>query len=114
MCNTGAEETIDHLFFTCSFARQCWTRININWDLSLNLEDRFIDAKQRNGVDFFTEAAMIASWELWKIRNDKIFDRQPVCITRWFCNFKNQGLLHSIRFKAGLRLAFHFWLDAFS
>ena len=30
MCNTGAAETINHLFFTCPFARQCWAKINIS------------------------------------------------------------------------------------
>jgi len=30
MCSIGAVETIDHLFFTCPFARQCWAKINIS------------------------------------------------------------------------------------
>lgn len=28
LCNTGIEEDVDHLFFDCSFARQCWSYIN--------------------------------------------------------------------------------------
>ena len=88
MCNTGAAETINHLFFTCPFARQCWAKININWNLSLNLEDRLLEAKQRSEAEFFTEATLIESWELWKIRNDKIFDRQVASCNSWFCNFK--------------------------
>jgi hypothetical protein len=42
MCETREEETIEHLFFTCPFARQCWATLNFVWDHSLNLHDRFI------------------------------------------------------------------------
>jgi hypothetical protein len=27
MCNSGAEETIDHLFFDCPFAKECWAML---------------------------------------------------------------------------------------
>ena len=114
MCTTGADETIEHLFFNYPFADQCWAKININWDLTLNLEDRLLQGMQNNGLEFFMEASMIATWEIWKIRNDKIFNRGNPSINRWFCNFKSQCLLQSIRFKADLRSAFCYWLDAFS
>lgn len=89
MCNTGEEETIEHLFFSCPFAVQCWNKLNFTWDLSLGLKDRLAQAKQDCGLAFFTEASMIAAWELWKIRNDKIFDRRESTQDRWFCNFKS-------------------------
>jgi hypothetical protein len=114
MCSLREDGTIEHLFFTCSFAVQCWNRLNFTWDLSLNLEDRLSQARQYSGLQFFTEAAMIAAWELWKIRNDKIFNRSTPSQDRWFYNFKNQCMLQSARFKADLRSAFCFWLDAFT
>ena len=114
LCSTNNEENLEHLFFTCPFVRQCWAKINLNWNLSLSLEDKISDAKQRSGLDFFTEATLIASWELWKIRNDKVFGRQDACCNRWFCNFKKQCLVQSVRFKVDLRSSFCFWLDAFS
>jgi hypothetical protein len=40
MCNTGAEETIEHLFFDCPFAQECWAVIHFDWDVSLQLLDR--------------------------------------------------------------------------
>ena len=88
MCDIGEEETIDHLFFTCPFATQCWSSIHFNWNNQLSLEDRLIDAQSTHNLPFFTEATMIAAWELWKLRNDKIFERQAASFSRWFCNFK--------------------------
>jgi hypothetical protein len=112
--NDTLNETIEHMFFYCSFARDCWTKLNFTWDLSLSLGDRIIQAKNSNGLDFFIEAALIAAWELWKVRNDKTFNRHEPTVSRWFCNFKRQSLLHSARFMTDLRSSFCFCLDAFS
>jgi hypothetical protein len=30
MCDASAEEIVEHLFFTCSFARGYWSKINLN------------------------------------------------------------------------------------
>jgi len=76
MCNQGAEEDIDHLFFTCPFVVQCWTSINFSWDVSLPLAERLMRANEVHALDFFVEASLIAAWELWKLRNDKIFQRR--------------------------------------
>lgn len=53
-------------------------------------------------------------WEIWKLRNDKVFNNGPAHIDVWFRNFKNHCLLQSLRFKDDLRSAFCFWLDAYS
>ena len=37
MCDSKEEETIEHLFFECQFAKECWATINFVWDLSLPL-----------------------------------------------------------------------------
>jgi hypothetical protein len=44
MCDSGEEETIDHLFFDCEFAKECWAIIHIDWDMSLPLLDRYTQA----------------------------------------------------------------------
>jgi hypothetical protein len=37
MCETREEESIEHVFFTCPFATQCWTTIDFTWDQALYL-----------------------------------------------------------------------------
>jgi hypothetical protein len=53
MCETGGLETINHLFFDCTFARQCWSIILFHWDMSLGIEDRFLKAIREHVIPFF-------------------------------------------------------------
>jgi hypothetical protein len=114
MCAAGSLETIEHLFFECCFAQDCWSKLEINWDISLNPLDRFIEARSTHQLPFFTEASLIAAWELWKVRNDKVFARRDPTLALWWSNFKSQCLLQSVRFKVELRSSFCVWLDVFS
>ena len=72
-----------------------------------------MDRSQLN-LPFFTQIVLIASWELWKIRNDRIFNNCRVSFNLWFTNFRNQCLLQSFRFKENIRCSFWFLLDAMS
>jgi hypothetical protein len=114
MCNTGALETIEHLFFDCPFAKECWATIGITWDESLQLQERLFQARSVHTFPCFTEAALIAAWELWKLRNDKVFQRRDPSPAVWLIKFKSQCNLQSVRFKDDLRTSFCVWLDAFS
>lgn len=114
MCNAGVLETIDHLFFDCPFAQDCWASIGITWDNSLQLLDRISQAQTTHSIPSFTEAALIAAWELWKLRNDKVFQRKNPSRDIWISNFKHQGRLQSVRFSDDLRSSFCVWFDAFS
>jgi hypothetical protein len=114
LCDTGLEEDIDHLFFDCPFAVQCWNSINFTWDTSLPMLERLAAASNTRNLEFFTEASLIAAWELWKVRNDKVFQRRDPTFAIWLANLKNQCILQSVRFKEDLRSSFCFWSDAFS
>jgi hypothetical protein len=114
LCNASIEEDIEHLFFSCPFAQQCWSALSFSWDTTLPLQERFLKEKEAQGLPFFTEAALIGAWELWKLRNDKIFQRRDPTPVLWLANFKNQCFAQSVRFKDDLRSSFCFWLDAFS
>jgi hypothetical protein len=106
MCNTGSEEDIEHLFFQCPFANQCWAAIGFTWDNSLPLMERLARPRQDHDLQFFTEAALIGAWELWKIRNDKVFQRHDPTLSSWLANFKSQCILHLVRFREDLPFAF--------
>lgn len=56
MWNNGVDEDIEHLFFSCPSAHQCWSTINFNWDASIPLQERFVKEKEIQGLPF--------SWKL--------------------------------------------------
>ena len=115
MCNDGVEEHIEHVFFSYPFPQHCWSTINFHWDVALPLRERFVKERELQRLTFFTEVVLIASWKLWKLRNDKIFQRRDPTHILWLANFKNRCLVQSIRlFKEDLKSSFLFWLDAFS
>jgi hypothetical protein len=114
MCNLGEEEDIDHLFFSCPFAQQCWQKLNVTWDNTQNLATRVSAARSQYPGPFFMEISLIASWEIWKLRNRKVFDNVSPRFATWFSNFKNQCRLQSERFKVDDRSSFCVWIDAFS
>jgi hypothetical protein len=76
--------------------------------------DRLVHGNLVHNLPFFAEAVLIAAWELWKMRNDKVFQRRQPSLNAWLTKFKNQCHLQSVRFKDDLRLSFCVWLDAFS
>jgi hypothetical protein len=60
LCNANIEEDIEHLFFSCPFAQQCWSTLSFSWDTTLPLQERFLKEKKAQGLSFFMEAALIA------------------------------------------------------
>ena len=45
LCTVGVDEDIDHLLFACPFAASYWAKLQIHWDLTLDIHRRIIQAK---------------------------------------------------------------------
>jgi hypothetical protein len=69
--------------------------------MSITVCDRVVAAASSNNVNFFMEIFIIASWEIWNLRNSIIFDNGVASIQSWVRRFKAQGYLHLVRVKAG-------------
>jgi hypothetical protein len=41
MCSSSKRGTRDHLFFNCSFARKCWSKLRITWSSSNGMTTMF-------------------------------------------------------------------------
>ncbi|KAJ1253748.1 hypothetical protein BS78_K199600 [Paspalum vaginatum] len=89
------KEDIDHLFFQCPFARRCWQSLGIQWDSSLHLNERLLQARRASRLPFFMEIYIIAMWELCKLRNRKIFEGQNASFGLWLQRFKEEIKLQS-------------------
>jgi hypothetical protein len=89
LCDDELLETRDHLFFECEFARECWNATNIHWSPADSLSGRFLLAKRDFSGPGFVETFACAAWNIWKSRNDRIFNALPASLARWKIGFQN-------------------------
>jgi hypothetical protein len=54
-------------FFSCPFALNCWAKLNFVCNMGLNIDARVVDAYRNDASDFFLEAFIIATWEIWNL-----------------------------------------------
>lgn len=81
LCNQGCEESLEHLFLRCRFAKDWWASIGLSTPQQLNPEQTIEHFKSSLGVPFFVEIIVIMSWSIWKSRNSLIFEGMQASIT---------------------------------
>ena len=90
------------LFFECPFASSCWIKVGIIWNNQHLIKQRIILAAQNFTGPCFMEVMACVSWNVWKIRNDLIFNQVPSSFRVWKVKFQSDMLLHQHRVKANL------------
>jgi hypothetical protein len=82
-------ETINHLFFSCSYAKFLWRAIHMLFGLKppTNMDDFFnswtkLGTKKYNTLLLTAASALL--WAIWLTRNDIIFDK---CKPNFFCTY---------------------------
>jgi hypothetical protein len=73
-CDSLVEETIDHLFLRCPFSTSCWASLNIFWQAQGPLLDVIAANRSLWGKPLFMEIFMLAAWNIWKVRNNMVFN----------------------------------------
>lgn len=112
-CNSLTTEDSFHLFFTCSFAQQCWHNIGIDGNFHRTFMDMIIEAKENFQFPFFMETFAICCWNIWSRRNDFIFNNVPVNFQRWRSDFKEEFTLHMRRVKKSEQTLWQSWIQPF-
>ena len=102
LCSSMQLESRDHLFFECAFATTCWESINIHWDNTVQISDRFITTQHGFRGPCFIEIAICATWNIWKEHNDFVFKDQAPSLARWKVRFRNEIILYQYRVKQAL------------
>jgi hypothetical protein len=81
MCFFVTRRSINHLFFTCPFARLVWRVVHFTFDIPppSNVTNMF--GNWLNGVDKQTNARIRVGvctliWAIWNSRNDLIFNKK--------------------------------------
>ena len=75
MCNLDLEEDIQHLFFDCPLATSCWLSLQTQWTDDHDIHAKLFSARTDFNSPFFMEIFLVAACQLWKIRNDRIFNQ---------------------------------------
>ena len=73
LCSFLVEETAQHLFLDCDFARMCWNMIGLDIPLNTSIEDMIMVLKAQINPPFFMETIILMSWTIWTARNELIF-----------------------------------------
>lgn len=111
ICFHGGEETIEHLFWQCPFAQQCWDMIDLQ---------NFPDSGSTANVDgprmqinnnFFMMAIILMCWTIWKAGNEIIFNDNQLGIDQCRALFLKEVRLVSCRVKDSLSLIFEQWIQ---
>ena len=110
LCNRGEPETRDHLLFDCPFASSCWRHIGIHWDMDTPIHQRVLNAQGAYQGPCFLEMFACATWNIWKTRNDYIFQQIESSFGRWKVKFMADLYLHRYRIKESLVQPLLLWL----
>jgi hypothetical protein len=110
LCAANVLETRSHLFFECDFARHCWNLIGIQWPVGQNLSNVVCLAKTSFQGPSFMEIFGCAAWNIWKIRNERIFQARQPSINRWKVGFQHDVMLHRYKVKSAFVQPLIDWL----
>jgi hypothetical protein len=102
LCASHVLETRDHLFFACTFPKKCWDSIRILWDYSLPVSQRCLVVLSGFSGLCSMEVVVCAAWNIWKGRNNYIFNNQQTSFACWKVRFKSDLLLHQYRVKSAM------------
>ena len=107
----GVEESWNHLFLICTFARECWSLLGLNLPLQCSFPEVILRMKTHLQRDFFN-AVILMCWTIWMARNDLIFNGNQISFQYCRGFFFKEILLVSLRAKASLSVLFDQWIQS--
>ncbi|CAO2178496.1 unnamed protein product [Urochloa humidicola] len=113
LCNHTSEDC-DHLIFQCPIARQLWEALNIDPDscsVRCLWELRRPESIPRT---HFASLVLLVCWNIWKHRNDVVFNNLPPSPDRLWVACKQEARLWSYRWPAAERYIAEFWCQLLS
>ena len=87
-CQNPPEETVEHLFYSCTFSRRCWDKVGMLWPSSGNRLTLIHAGKEGWRLPLFMDIFLLAAWSLWKERNNKHFRGVTPSVDSWLLRFK--------------------------
>jgi len=103
LCPLQTRETRDHLFFNCNFSVRVWNYLQIDWSSGDSMAHLVLNASRSFRKPFFTEVVFIACWNIWIIRNAKVFRHERARFNKWRSAFIHDISLMQYRVKAAYK-----------
>jgi hypothetical protein len=112
LCPTHIDEDWLHLFFHCNFSQRVWNYLQIEWEPGDTMEEIFCLSRRNFTKPFFTEVVLLATWHIWKQRNEAIFQGVLPSFRGWRRRFVQDALLHVHRIKDKHVDSFKLWVNS--
>jgi hypothetical protein len=111
ICSSGTEETVEHLFWGCPFAQQCWGSINLHTLQNADSVENVKAIRIQLRSTFFMNAIIAMLWT-WKVRNKLIFNSSQIGISDAKALFFQELRLTTLRVKESLTDQFEQWIQS--
>ncbi|XP_073355123.1 uncharacterized protein [Aegilops tauschii subsp. strangulata] len=111
LCPLQTRETRDHLFFNCNFSVRVWNYLQIDWSSGDSMAHLVLNASRSFRKPFFTEVVFIACWNIWIIRNAKVFRHERAGFNKWRSAFIHDISLMQYRVKAAYKDDLLCWIS---
>ena len=110
LCPTQTKEDRDHLFFSCNFSCRVWTYLQVCWPHGDNMAAIAYVARRDFQKPFFAEVVFLACWNIWSVRNDRVFRNINPSFRRWRACFIHDISLLAHRIKCKYRDRLTSWI----
>jgi hypothetical protein len=107
------EESLEHLFFECTFSAWCWRLVDISWDSTLPIMERLQSTRASFGAPIFMEIVILTAWCIWTMRNRVIFDGAFPSLGLWKRSLREEFFLSLFKCKPLKKSLLHDWLAQF-
>lgn len=114
LCSSLVDETLEHLFLHCDFAKQCWSFLRIDILPGSTFPEIVSTFKIRLQSEFFMVAIILMSWSIWTARNDLTFKGLQPNMQNCKRNFFKELKLVLLRVKPSLLPNFELWIHSLS
>jgi hypothetical protein len=115
LCPLHIHEDRIHLFFECNFSVSVsvCSYLQISWNSNDNIQAVVLQARKTFDKPYFMEVLVTtACWNIWLLRNGKIFQNERPTFAKWKAKFGFDISLLQYRIKAKNKDALMQWVNA--